>query len=101
MSQENTSVHDTNYFEKRKSMSASTSVYVFRAYYSKESTTKVAFAVLILLQYLATLYVEIHDGAILQAEPSGEISESLTVSKPKEQTKTNSKKKRNPTQFYF
>lgn len=97
MSQENTSVHDTNSIEKRKSISASTSMYVFRAHYSKDSTTKVVFAVFVLSQYLASLYVEINDGASSQAETSGEIRASAIVSIAKEETKPNSKKEKKTT----
>lgn len=86
--------------KKRKSISTLTSMYVFRAHYSKESTTKVL--LLFLLKYFGSLYVEIRDGASFQAEPSGEISESAIVSIAKEETKPNSKKKRNkPTELYF
>lgn len=46
-------------------------MYVFRAHYSKESTTKVSFAVLVFLQYVASLNVEIRDRVSFQAEPLG------------------------------
>lgn len=66
-------------------------MYIFRAHYSKESTTEVAFAVLVLLQYLASLYVEIHYGASFQAEPSGEISKWVYIHR--EYTKRTDKSK--------
>jgi len=82
-----------NLLHYQKKISASTFIYVFRAHYSKESTTKVAFSVLILLQHLASLYVDIHNGGSFQPEPSGEITECTKVSIPNEQTKPNTKKK--------
>lgn len=104
MSQEDIKIHDTNYIKKRKSISASTSMYVFRAHYSKESTTKVSFAVLVFLQYVASLNVEIHNRVSFQAGPLGK-SASLPLwvyqKNRQNQTATRKKNKQNPYTSLF